>query len=202
MCRWCRIRGGAARDLQRNLLWVLLCQRHRAWHQPRSVMKAYSSLLVLYTFLVTVGKSWLLSTLGMELDWATDVRRRIQETSYIQEQYILTRCSLSSEHSLQTQSQSHIGASSNSDSVGGPLLPDPNSSDSVLETGSLPQGLEKMPLPEQRSSLSRWADSTWQQKLSAEKKVRLSNTRHKSLVGFLQKCKESCTWSIKAQTCI
>lgn len=111
---------------------------------------------------------WLLSTLGVELDWSSDVRIRIQESSYIQEQYVLTRCSLSSERSLQTQSHSHIHASSNSDSAGGAFLPDPHSSGSVLDTGSLPQGLEKMPPPEQRSSLSRWADSTWQQNLSAE----------------------------------
>ncbi|XP_050926022.1 von Willebrand factor A domain-containing protein 5B1 [Lates calcarifer] len=105
---------------------------------------------------------------GVELDWSSDVRIRIQESSYIQEQYVLTRCSLSSERSLQTQSHSHIHASSNSDSAGGAFLPDPYSSGSVLDTGSLPQGLEKMPPPEQRSSLSRWADSTWQQNLSAE----------------------------------
>uniref|UniRef100_A0A3B4V028 von Willebrand factor A domain-containing protein 5B2-like n=1 Tax=Seriola dumerili TaxID=41447 RepID=A0A3B4V028_SERDU len=99
--------------------------------------------------------------------WSNDVRRRIQESSYIQEQYVLTRCSLSSERSLQTQSHSqshsHIHASSNSDSAGGAFLPDPHSSSSVLDTGSLPQGLEKMPPPEQRSSLSRWADSAWPQ---------------------------------------
>ncbi|XP_044223194.1 von Willebrand factor A domain-containing protein 5B1 [Thunnus albacares] len=105
---------------------------------------------------------------GVELDWSSDVRRRIQESSYIQEQYVLTRCSLSSERSLQTQSHSHIHASSNSDSADRAFLPDPHSSGSVLDTGSLPQGLEKMPLPEQRSSLSRWADSAWQQNLSAE----------------------------------
>uniref|UniRef100_A0A3B4V020 von Willebrand factor A domain-containing protein 5B2-like n=1 Tax=Seriola dumerili TaxID=41447 RepID=A0A3B4V020_SERDU len=83
-----------------------------------------------------VVNGWLLSTIGVELDWSNDVRRRIQESSYIQEQYVLTRCSLSSERSLQTQSHSqshsHIHASSNSDSA----------------------GLEKMPPPEQRSSLS------------------------------------------------
>lgn len=104
----------------------------------------------------------------MELDWSSDVRRRIQESSYIQEQYVLTRCSLSSERSLQTQSHSHIHASSISDSSGGVFLSDPHSSGSVLETGSLPQGLEKMPPPEQRSSLSRWADPAWQQNLSVE----------------------------------
>uniref|UniRef100_A0A8D3DKY4 von Willebrand factor A domain containing 5B2 n=1 Tax=Scophthalmus maximus TaxID=52904 RepID=A0A8D3DKY4_SCOMX len=105
---------------------------------------------------------------GAEQDWSSDVRRRIQKSSYIQEQYVLTRCSLSSERSLQTQSHSHIHASSNSDSAGGMLLPDPQSCGSVLDTGSLPQGLEKMPPPEQRSSLSRWADPAWQQNLSAE----------------------------------
>ncbi|XP_035526326.1 von Willebrand factor A domain-containing protein 5B2 [Morone saxatilis] len=130
---------------------------------------------------------------GVEIDWSSDVRRRIQESSYIQEQYVLTRCSLSSERSLQTQSHSHIHASSNSDSAGGVFLPDPHSSGSVLDTGSLPQGLEKMPPPEQRSSLSRWADPAWQQNLSvetpdngAEKSVRLDGgeecrRRHKAL---------------------
>uniref|UniRef100_A0A3P8SQA9 von Willebrand factor A domain containing 5B2 n=1 Tax=Amphiprion percula TaxID=161767 RepID=A0A3P8SQA9_AMPPE len=38
-----------------------------------------------------------------ELDWSSDVRRRIQESSYIQEQYVLTRCSLSSEESRRRQ---------------------------------------------------------------------------------------------------
>lgn len=102
----------------------------------------------------------------MELDWSSDVRRRIQESSYIQEQYVLTRCSLSSERSLQTQSHSLIHT--NSDSAGGVFLHDPHSSGSVLDTGSLPQGLEKMSPPEQRSSLSRWADSALQQNLSVE----------------------------------
>uniref|UniRef100_A0A3Q4BAH4 VWFA domain-containing protein n=1 Tax=Mola mola TaxID=94237 RepID=A0A3Q4BAH4_MOLML len=50
------------------------------------------------------------------------------------------------------------------------FLPDPHSSGSVLDTGSLPQDLEKMSPPEQRSSLSRWADSAWQQ------------NRHKAMV--------------------
>ncbi|KAK1878412.1 von Willebrand factor A domain containing protein 5B2 [Dissostichus eleginoides] len=105
---------------------------------------------------------------GVELDWSSDVRRRIQESSYIQEQYVLTRCSLSSERSLQTQSHSHIHASSHSESTGAVFRPDPLSSGSVLETGSLPQGLEKMAPLEQRSSLSRWADSPWQPNLSVE----------------------------------
>lgn len=96
------------------------------------------------------------------------MRKRIQESSYIQEQYVLTHCSLSSEQSLQTHSHSHIQASSNSDSAGGVFLPDPHSSGSVMDTGSLPQGLEKMPPPEQRSSLSRWADTVWSQNLSGE----------------------------------
>uniref|UniRef100_A0A8D0CQJ0 von Willebrand factor A domain containing 5B2 n=1 Tax=Sander lucioperca TaxID=283035 RepID=A0A8D0CQJ0_SANLU len=96
-----------------------------------------------HTVVVNVG---ILSTLDVELDWSSDVMRRIQERSYIQEQYVLTRCSLSSEWSLQTQSHSHVHTSSNSDSA----------------------GLEKMATPEQRSSLSRWADSAWQRNLSVE----------------------------------
>ncbi|KAM3604400.1 uncharacterized protein V6R79_010583 [Siganus canaliculatus] len=130
---------------------------------------------------------------GVEIDCSSDVRRRIQQSSYIQEQYVLTRCSVSSERSLQTQSHSHINASSNSDSTGGVFLPEPNAPGSVFDTGSLPQGLEKMPPPEQRSSLSRWADSAWQENLSvetpdfrAEKSGRLdggeeSRRRHKAL---------------------
>ncbi|XP_054595503.2 von Willebrand factor A domain-containing protein 5B1 [Nothobranchius furzeri] len=103
---------------------------------------------------------------GVELEWSSDIRKRIQEKSYIQEQYVLTHCSLSSERSLPMQSQAHIH-SSHSDSAGGGFLYDSHSSGPVLETGSLPQGLERMPQPEP-SSLSRWADSTWQQTLSAE----------------------------------
>lgn len=121
-----------------------------------------------WTLSAIVVNSLLWSTLGVELDWSSDVRRRIQESSYIQEQYVLTCCSLSSERSRQTQSHSHIHASSKSDSAGGAFLLDAHSSGPVLDTGSLPQGLEKMPPPEQRSSLSRWADSAWQQNLSAE----------------------------------
>uniref|UniRef100_A0A665TR09 von Willebrand factor A domain containing 5B2 n=1 Tax=Echeneis naucrates TaxID=173247 RepID=A0A665TR09_ECHNA len=101
-----------------------------------------------------VLNSWHLYTLGVEADWSNDVRRRIQESSYIQEQYVLTHCSLSSEQSLQTQSHSHIHTSSKSESAGGVFLPDTHSSGSVLDTGSLPQGLEKMLPPDQRSSLS------------------------------------------------
>uniref|UniRef100_UPI003AAF5C25 von Willebrand factor A domain-containing protein 5B2 n=1 Tax=Centroberyx gerrardi TaxID=166262 RepID=UPI003AAF5C25 len=104
---------------------------------------------------------------GVELDWSSDVRRRIQQSSYVQEQYVLTRCSLSSERGLQTQSHSHTHTSSISDSAAGPFLSDPPSG-ALLDTGSLPQGLEKLPFPEQRTTLSRWAESPWQQNLSAE----------------------------------
>lgn len=104
----------------------------------------------------------------MDIEWSSDVRKRIQQSSYIQEQYVLTHCSLSSEQSLQTHSHLHIHASSNSDSAGGVFPPDPDSSVSVLDTGSLPQGLEKMAPPEHRSSLSRWADTAWSQNLSGE----------------------------------
>uniref|UniRef100_A0A3Q2CHJ6 von Willebrand factor A domain-containing protein 5B1-like n=1 Tax=Cyprinodon variegatus TaxID=28743 RepID=A0A3Q2CHJ6_CYPVA len=91
--------------------------------------------------------SCFLSNPGVELDWSSDIRRRIQQSSYIQEQYVLTHCSLSSERS-------------------GSFLSNPHSCGPVLETGSLPQGLERMAPPEP-SSLSRWADSEWQQNLSA-----------------------------------
>ncbi|XP_061653500.1 von Willebrand factor A domain-containing protein 5B1 isoform X2 [Phyllopteryx taeniolatus] len=97
---------------------------------------------------------------GVEVDWSSDVRTRIRESSYIQEQYVLTHCSLSSERSLPT----HIQASSSSDATSQACLSDPMPSAPLLGTGSLPQGLEKIPGPEQRSSLSRWADSN----LSAE----------------------------------
>uniref|UniRef100_A0A673YR39 von Willebrand factor A domain-containing protein 5B1-like n=1 Tax=Salmo trutta TaxID=8032 RepID=A0A673YR39_SALTR len=99
---------------------------------------------------------------GGEVEWSSDVRRRIQESSYIQEQYVLTRCSLSSERGLP-----YTHTPSTSDSMGGPyppdLLPIP-----YLDTGSLPQGLEKMAPPEQRSTLSRWGESPWQQPPSSE----------------------------------
>uniref|UniRef100_A0A3B4ANT0 VWFA domain-containing protein n=1 Tax=Periophthalmus magnuspinnatus TaxID=409849 RepID=A0A3B4ANT0_9GOBI len=39
---------------------------------------------------------------------------------------------------------------------------------SLLDTGSLPQDLEKMPSPEKKSCLSRWADAMWHQNLSAK----------------------------------
>uniref|UniRef100_H3DCV8 von Willebrand factor A domain containing 5B2 n=1 Tax=Tetraodon nigroviridis TaxID=99883 RepID=H3DCV8_TETNG len=97
------------------------------------------------------------SSPGVDIEWSSDVRERIQQSSYIQEH---------SEPSLQTHS--HTRASTNSDSAGGVFLPDPHSPGSVLDTGSLPQGLEKMPPPEQRSSLCRWADTAWSQNLSGE----------------------------------
>ncbi|XP_077471056.1 von Willebrand factor A domain-containing protein 5B2 isoform X2 [Stigmatopora argus] len=101
---------------------------------------------------------------SVEVDWPSDVRMRIQERSYIQEQYVLTHCSLSSERSLPT----HVHASSSSDAKSRAGLTDPVSPAPLLDTGSLPQGLEKIPGPEQRSSLSRWADRGWQQNLSAD----------------------------------
>ncbi|XP_072297521.1 von Willebrand factor A domain-containing protein 5B1 [Eucyclogobius newberryi] len=103
---------------------------------------------------------------GMDVEWSSDVRRRIEESSYIQEQYILTRCSLSSDHTLQTHSQLHLNTSSNMDVASTDFEDSP--SGSVLDTGSLPQGLEKMPSPEKKSCLSRWADAIWHQNLSAK----------------------------------
>lgn len=128
--------------------------------------------------------NWLLSSVGVELDWSSDVRKRIQGSSYIQEQYVLTHCSLSSEQSLPTRSLSHMHASSSSDATSRVFLAEPLSSAPVLDTGSLPQGLEKMPPPEQRSSLSRWADATWQQNLSAENPD--IRTKRVKLVGALK----------------
>nr|XP_061795330.1 von Willebrand factor A domain-containing protein 5B2-like [Nerophis lumbriciformis] len=101
---------------------------------------------------------------SMDVDWSSDVRSRIQQSSYVQEQYVLTHCSLSSEQSLPTR----IQASSSSDTKRQACLSDPMPPAPLLDTGSLPQGLEKIPGPEQSSSLSRWADSPWQQNLSAD----------------------------------
>ncbi|XP_041118571.1 von Willebrand factor A domain-containing protein 5B1-like isoform X2 [Polyodon spathula] len=70
---------------------------------------------------------------GGELDFSSDICRRILQSSYIQEQYILTRCSVSSES--------------------------PSSREITMETGSLPQGLEKVSQQGPRS-LSRW-ESPW-----------------------------------------
>lgn len=80
---------------------------------------------------------------------------------------MLTRCSLSSERSLQTQPLPHT-ASNSDPAEGGVFLPEAHSSGSLLDTGSLPQGLEKMSPPENRASLSRWADTALQQNLSVE----------------------------------
>ncbi|KAG5847551.1 hypothetical protein ANANG_G00127270 [Anguilla anguilla] len=86
---------------------------------------------------------------GGEAEPSSDVRRRIQRDSYVQEQYVLTRCSLSSERGL-TQGSS------------GSECPQP----ALLDTVSLPQGLERMAPPEQRR-LSRW-ESPWQHAQSSE----------------------------------
>ncbi|KAJ8389566.1 hypothetical protein AAFF_G00118030 [Aldrovandia affinis] len=86
---------------------------------------------------------------GGEAEACSDVRRRIQRDSYVQEQYVLTRCSVSSERGLPQ-------GSSGSDCPG----PAP------LDTGSLPQGLERMAPPEERR-LSRW-ESPWQQAASSD----------------------------------
>ncbi|CAL8281651.1 unnamed protein product [Lota lota] len=101
---------------------------------------------------------------GLDQDGTSDVRKRIQERSYIQEQYVLTRCSLSSERGLQTRP--HTNTSSVSE--GGPSFPLDSQAGSTMDTGSLPQGLEKMPPLEQKTSLSRWSESPWQQDLSSE----------------------------------
>ncbi|KAK7945698.1 hypothetical protein WMY93_001426 [Mugilogobius chulae] len=103
---------------------------------------------------------------GVDVAWSCDVKRRIEEKSYIQEQYVLTRCSLSSDHTLHSQSQSHLNTSSKMDTANTALEDLPSSS--VLDTGSLPQGLEKLPSPEKKSCLSRWADAIWHQSLSAK----------------------------------
>ncbi|KAJ0011667.1 hypothetical protein NQD34_012642 [Periophthalmus magnuspinnatus] len=105
-------------------------------------------------------------SLGVDVEWSSDVRRRIEESSYIQEQYVLTRCSLSSDHTLQTHSQSHLNTSYNMEAASAGLEESP--SGSLLDTGSLPQDLEKMPSPEKKSCLSRWADAMWHQNLSAK----------------------------------
>ena len=105
----------------------------------------------------------------MEQDGTSDVRKRIQERSYIQEQYVLTRCSLSSERGLQTRPHTRTNTSSMSEVAGGPSFPrDGARAGPMMEAGSLPQGLEKMPPLEQKTSLSRWSESPWQQDLSSE----------------------------------
>ncbi|CAL8345442.1 unnamed protein product [Merluccius merluccius] len=112
------------------------------------------------------------TTSGRRLDGPSDVRKRIQERSYIQEQYVLTRCSLSSEvRGVQTRSHTHTHTNTSScvsEATPGPSFPLDSQAGPVMDTGSLPQGLEKMPPPEQKTSLSRWAESPWQQDLSSE----------------------------------
>uniref|UniRef100_A0A8B9HDE1 von Willebrand factor A domain containing 5B2 n=1 Tax=Astyanax mexicanus TaxID=7994 RepID=A0A8B9HDE1_ASTMX len=57
----------------------------------------------------------------------SDVRWRMEQASYVQEQYILTRCSLGSERGLAS------------------LSPPAESLSLGMDTGSLPQGLERVP---------------------------------------------------------
>lgn len=158
----------AVKEISREISSEFSCAKDNT--DPGSGLSPLFSQIY-FTFgdlLIWVNPFFCLLALGVEIEWSSDVRKRIQESSYIQEQYVLTHCSLSSEQSLQTHSHSHIQASSNSDSAGGVFLPDPHSSGSAMDTGSLPQGLEKLPPPEQRSSLSRWADAVWSQNLSGE----------------------------------
>ncbi|KAI4888923.1 hypothetical protein NFI96_005933 [Prochilodus magdalenae] len=90
----------------------------------------------------------------------SDVRWRMEQASYVQEQYMLTRCSLGSERGLASLSPPAEGLS-----LG-------------MDTGSLPQGLERV-LPQNRG-LSRW-ESPWQQNTASSvdtesgKAVRLSD---------------------------
>ncbi|XDV27953.1 hypothetical protein PO909_031394 [Leuciscus waleckii] len=79
---------------------------------------------------------------GGDTDYSTsDVRWRIQQASYVQDQYVLTHCSLSSERAFSSVS--------------------PQAESSVLGMGSLPHGLERME-PTQGRGLSRW-ESPWTQ---------------------------------------
>uniref|UniRef100_A0A671LVB0 von Willebrand factor A domain containing 5B2 n=1 Tax=Sinocyclocheilus anshuiensis TaxID=1608454 RepID=A0A671LVB0_9TELE len=73
--------------------------------------------------------------------FTSDVRWRIQQDSYVQDQYVLTHCSLSSEKAF--------------------LSVSPQAESSVLGMGSLPHGLERME-PTQGRGLSRW-ESPWTQ---------------------------------------
>nr|XP_023674194.1 von Willebrand factor A domain-containing protein 5B2-like isoform X1 [Paramormyrops kingsleyae]XP_023674195.1 von Willebrand factor A domain-containing protein 5B2-like isoform X1 [Paramormyrops kingsleyae]XP_023674196.1 von Willebrand factor A domain-containing protein 5B2-like isoform X1 [Paramormyrops kingsleyae]XP_023674197.1 von Willebrand factor A domain-containing protein 5B2-like isoform X1 [Paramormyrops kingsleyae] len=78
---------------------------------------------------------------GMESDSSNDVRRRIARASYVQDQYTLTHCSVSSD-------RAPLHSSSPSDSTA------PHH-----DTGSLPHGLERM-APLEPRALSRW-ESPW-----------------------------------------
>uniref|UniRef100_A0AAY5EQ80 VWFA domain-containing protein n=1 Tax=Electrophorus electricus TaxID=8005 RepID=A0AAY5EQ80_ELEEL len=77
-------------------------------------------------------------------DWVmSSVRRRMETASYVQEQYMLTRCSLDSDRALPT-----LGPPAENLLLGS-------------DSSSLPQGLEKV-LPPHTRGLSRW-ESPWQQ---------------------------------------
>ncbi|XP_041953237.1 von Willebrand factor A domain-containing protein 5B2 isoform X2 [Alosa sapidissima] len=80
---------------------------------------------------------------ALELEPYSDVRQRIEEASYVQDQYVLTRCSISSDRGLLSASPAASDWTSPS-----------------LDTGSLPQGLERVAPPDTRG-LSRW-ESPWQ----------------------------------------
>lgn len=77
----------------------------------------------------------------MESDSSNDVRRRIARASYVQDQYTLTHCSVSSD-------RGPLHSSSPSDSTA-----------PRHDTGSLPHGLERM-APLEPRALSRW-ESPW-----------------------------------------
>uniref|UniRef100_A0A672RR26 von Willebrand factor A domain containing 5B2 n=1 Tax=Sinocyclocheilus grahami TaxID=75366 RepID=A0A672RR26_SINGR len=66
-------------------------------------------------------------------DYTSDVRLRIQQDSYVQDQYVLTRCSLSSEKAFSSDS--------------------PQAESTVLGMGSLPHGLEIMEPTQGRDGL-------------------------------------------------
>uniref|UniRef100_A0A671P8A4 von Willebrand factor A domain containing 5B2 n=1 Tax=Sinocyclocheilus anshuiensis TaxID=1608454 RepID=A0A671P8A4_9TELE len=66
-------------------------------------------------------------------DYTSDVRLRIQQDSYVQDQYVLTRCSLSSEKAFSSDSS--------------------QAESTVLGMGSLPHGLERMEPTQGRDGL-------------------------------------------------
>ncbi|XP_053343169.1 von Willebrand factor A domain-containing protein 5B2 [Clarias gariepinus] len=79
---------------------------------------------------------------------SSDVRWRIEQTSYVQEQYTLTRCSLGSERGVFSSFSPPAGCLS----LG-------------MDAASLPHGLERVQ-PQHSQSLSRW-DTSWKQNLAS-----------------------------------
>ncbi|KAL6458597.1 hypothetical protein MHYP_G00320690 [Metynnis hypsauchen] len=101
----------------------------------------------------------------------SDVHWRMEQASYVQEQYMLTRCSLGIERGLASFSSPSEGLS-----LG-------------MDTGSLPQGLERV--QPQGRGLSCW-ESPWQQNTTSSADTESEKSRHIILLFTSGDSQRSC----------